>query len=194
MTSCSKSTAIYAGEIPAIHKIQHSICVHITATNAALPAAPQHLQKTIERLPVHLDQYHEKNLDYVHRWSFVPNGVPSETAAVVKALGSCLVDAPQLCTKLVAVVNTRGHQSRLETSDTTEAIVVKATLALSRDGREHAYVREIAAEANRRLEARGEAAKLSPEKVGHCLKNLGLRTCPLSQSGNGLMFDNVSVA
>jgi hypothetical protein len=91
-------------------------------------------------------------------------------------------------------VNTRGHQSRLETSDTTEAIVVKATLALSRDGREHAYVREIAAEANRRLEARGEAAKLSPEKVGHCLKNLGLRTCPLSQSGNGLMFDNVTVA
>jgi hypothetical protein len=194
LTSCSKSTAIYAGEIPAIHKIQHSICVHITATNAALPAAPQHLQKTIERLPVHLDQYHKKNLDCVHRWSFVPNGVPSETAAVVKALGSCLVDAPQLCTKLVAVVNTRGHQSRLETSDTTEAIVGKATLALSRDGREHAYVREIAAEANRRLEARGEAAKLSPEKVGHCLKNLGLRTCPLSQSGNGLMFDNVTVA
>jgi hypothetical protein len=71
---------------------------------------------------------------------------------------------------------------------------VKATLALSRDGRQHAYVREIAAEVNRRLEARGETAKQSPEKIGHRLKNLGLRTRPLSQSGNGLIFDKVTVA
>jgi hypothetical protein len=194
LNSCSKSTAIYAGEVPAIHKIQHSINVHITTTNAVPPAVPQHLHETIERLPVHLDQYHKKNLDHVHHWAFVPYGVPSETAAVVKALGSCIVDAPQLWTKLVAIVNTQGQQRRLETSDTTEAVVVKATLALSRDGREHAYVREIAAEVNRRLEARGETAKLSPEKIGHRLKNLGLRTRPLSQSGNGLMFDKVTVA
>jgi hypothetical protein len=194
LTSCSRSTAIYAGEIPAIHKIEHSICVHITATNAPLLAAPQHLEETIERLPVHLDQYHNKNLHYVRRWSIVPNGVPTETVAVVNALGSCLVDAPELLTKLYAVVNTRGQQSRFETLDTTEAVVVKATLALSRDGREHAYVREIAAEVNRRLEAGGETGKLSPEKAGHRLKNLGLRTRPLSQSGNGLVFDDGTVA
>jgi hypothetical protein len=170
----------------------------ITTTNVVSSAVPQHLQETMERLPVHLDQYHKKNLDHVHHWAFVPYGVPSETAAVVKALSSCIVDAPELRTKLVAIANTQantqGQQRRLEASDTTEAVVVKATLALSRDGREHAYVREIAAEVNRRLEARGETAKLSPEKVGHRLKNLGLRTRPLSQSGNGVMFDKVTVA
>jgi hypothetical protein len=34
----------------------------------------------------------------------------------------------------------------------------------------------------------------SPEKVGRKLCKLGLRTRPLSQAGNGLMFDQVTVA
>ena len=79
-------------------------------------------------------------------------------------------------------------------SNTTEAVILEATLALSRDGREHAYAREIAAAANRLLEARGETARLSPEKVGTGLKGLGLRTRRLSQTGNGLMFDKATVA
>ena len=79
-------------------------------------------------------------------------------------------------------------------SNTAEVIVVEATRALSRDGREHAYVREIAERANLLLEARGETLRLSPEKVGHRLKSLGLRTRPLSQTGNGLTFDNATVA
>jgi hypothetical protein len=44
------------------------------------------------------------------------------------------------------------------------------------------------------LEARGETVRLNPERVGHRLKKLGLRTRPLSQSGNGLMFDKATVA
>jgi hypothetical protein len=36
--------------------------------------------------------------------------------------------------------------------------------------------------------------RLSPEKVGHRLKKLGLQTRPLSQSGNGLTFDKPTVA
>jgi hypothetical protein len=78
--------------------------------------------------------------------------------------------------------------------NTIEAIVLEATRALSRNGREHAYVREIAVEVNRLLEARGETARLSPEKVGHRLKKLGLRTHPLSQTGNGLTFDKATLA
>jgi hypothetical protein len=56
------------------------------------------------------------------------------------------------------------------------------------------YVRDIAAEANRLREARGETTRLSPEKVGHVMKNLGLRTRRLSQAGNGLTFDKATVA
>jgi hypothetical protein len=36
--------------------------------------------------------------------------------------------------------------------------------------------------------------RLSPEKVGHRLKKVGLRTRPLSQTGKGLTFDKDTVA
>jgi hypothetical protein len=110
----------------------------------------------------------------------------SETAAIATALGRCIVDAPELRQKLVTLLKTQDQQRLCEMSETSEAIVLEATRALSRDGREQAYAREIAVEVNRRLEARGETARLSPEKVGHRLKKLGLRTRPLSQTGNGL--------
>jgi hypothetical protein len=194
LVSCAKSTAIYVGENPETHKIQNSINIHIAPTNAAPPAPPQCLQKMIERVPVHLDQYSNKNFSYVRHWTWVPPGLSSETAAIATALGRCIVDAPELRQKLVTLLKTQDQQRLSEISNTSEAIVLEATRALSRDGREKAYVREIAVEVNRRLETRGETARLSPERVGHQLKKLGLRTRRLSQTGNGLSFDKATVA
>ncbi len=104
------------------------------------------------------------------------------------------MDAPELRQKLVTLLKTQDQLRLSEMSDTSEAIVLEATRALSRDGRQQAYAREIAVEVNRRLEARGETARLRPEKVGHRLKKLGLRTRPLSQTGNGLTFDKATLA
>lgn len=53
-------------------------------------------------------------------------------------------------------------------------------------GKGQIFVKEIAAEVNRVLEDRGETLRLSPEKVGHKLKKIGLLTRTLSQAGNGL--------
>jgi hypothetical protein len=189
----SMSRAIYAGEHPVPHKIQNSIHVHIPATNVAPPARPKWLQETIERMPGHLDQYRAKNLHHVRGWTIVPSGVSSEAAAIAAALGRCIVGAPELQEKIVALLKTHDQRRLFEMSETIEAVVVEATRALSRDGRKHAYVREITAEVNRLLEGRGETVRLSPEKVGHRLKKLGLRTRPLSQTGNGLTFDKATV-
>ncbi|WP_353062229.1 hypothetical protein RBB77_13060 [Tunturibacter psychrotolerans] len=65
------------------------------------------------------------------------------------------------------------------------------TLALKRKwvNRDQLYAREIAVEVNRLIEVRGERSKLSPEKVGHRLRKLGLPTRRLSQAGNGLVMD-----
>ena len=104
------------------------------------------------------------------------------------------MDAPELQQKLVALMKTLDQQHRSEMSNSIEAIVVEAIQALNRGGRERAYVRETAAEVNRHLEARGETARLTPEKVGHVMKKLGLRTRRLSQAGNGLTYDNATVA
>ena len=141
----SKSTAIYAGEIATAYKIQHSIHIHITATNAAQPACPEWLWRTTERVPVHLDQYRDKNFGHVKQRAIFPSSVCSETAATAAALARCIVDAPTLQDRVIALLNAQDERRHFEMSDTREAVVVEATLALSRDGREHAYVREIAA-------------------------------------------------
>jgi hypothetical protein len=194
LISCAKSIALYAGENPGTYKIENSIQIHIAPTNAAPPDRPQWLHKMIDRLPVHLDQYRDKNLSYVRRWRPVPYGLSSETAAIASALGSCIVDAPEVWQKLVALLKIEDEQRLSEQSNTIQAVVVEAIRALSGDGREKAYAREIAAEANRRFEARGEAARLRPENVGHVIKKLDLRTRRLSQTGNGLWFDKATLA
>jgi hypothetical protein len=194
-TAChSRLTAIYAGENPETHKIQNSIHIHIAPTNAALPAPPQWLQKMIERVPVHLEQYCDKNLRHILHSMWVPSGLSSETAAIATALGCCIVDALELRQKLVVLLKTRDQQRLSEMSNTTQAVILEATLALCRDGRDHAYCREIAAEANRLLEFRGERVRPRPEHVGRQFKNLGLPTHRLSQTGNGLRFDKATVA
>jgi hypothetical protein len=191
---CARSRAIYVGEDPAIRRIQHSIYIHITPTDAEPPTPPQWLQQNIEDVPSHLDRYREKNLDHVRRLEFSPSGVSLETAAIAKALGSCIVDAPDLQEKLVALLKAQDQQHLSQRSDTVDAVIVEAALALSRHGTEHVYAREIAAEVDRLLEARGEGMKLRPEKVGHRLRKLGLPTRRLTQAGNGLVWDKATIA
>jgi hypothetical protein len=194
LTRYSKSTAIYAGENPEPHMIQNSIHIHIAPTNAAPIAPPKWLREMIARVPIHLDQYRNKNLGQVHRWTWVPCGLSSETAAIATALGRGIVDAPELQQKLIVLLKNQDQECLSEMSNTAEAVVLEATRTLSRDGREHAYAKEIAAEANCLMEVRGETARLTPEKVGHQLKKLGLRSHRLSQIGNGLTFDKATVA
>lgn len=193
-TDSSMSRAIYLGENPTTHKIQNSIRIHISPANAAPPAAPQGLREMIERIPVHLAQYREKNLSYVQRSTWVPYGLSPETAATAAPLGQGIVDAPKLWQKLVALLKTQDQQRLYEKSNTTEAIVVEATWAFIREGRKHAYAGEIATKANSLRETRGETARLGSENVGRQLSKLGLHTCRISQAGNGLRFDQPTVA
>jgi hypothetical protein len=128
-------------------------------------------------------------LAQVRRLEFNPTWVSPETNAVAKALGSCLVDSPDLQAALVSILAPRDQQRISERLDTAEALVIEAVLALTSGGTEQLYAKEIAVEVNRLLEARGERSKLSPEKVGHRLRRLGLTTRRLSQAGNGLVMD-----
>ena len=190
----AKSTAIYAGENPITHKILNSIHIHISPSNSAPPTRPAWLQTMMERLPVHLDLYRKMNLSYVKQWTWVPFGVSSETAAIATALARGIVDAPELRQKLLTLLQVQDRQQLYKRSGAPEALVVEAVLALSRQDRLHAYTSEVAGEANRILELRGERLKLSPETVGRRLCQLGLRTCRLTLAGNGLTFDKATVA
>ncbi len=194
LTRYAMSTAIYAGENPLSHKIENAIHIHISPTTAAPPPAPRGLQTMINRIPVHLSQYREKNLSHVQHWTWVPEGLSPETAAIATSLGKGIVHAPELQQMLVPLLKTQDQECLYEMSNTPKATVVEATWALIREGRKYAYASEIATKANGLREARGETARLGPENVGHLLKSLGLPTHRISQAGNGLTFDTRTVA
>jgi hypothetical protein len=189
--NCHSSKAIYIGDDPMIKRIQHAIYIDVTPPlNAAKGISPEWVHQNIKHLSGHLAKYRESNLTQVGRLEFAPTGVLPETGAVAKALGSCIVDSPDLQAALVSILALGDRRQISEQRDTAEALVVEAVLALSRGGAEQLYAREIAVEVNRLVEARGERSKISPEKVGHRLKKLGLPTRRLSQAGNGLVMDN----
>jgi hypothetical protein len=187
---CHSSKAIYIGDSPTIKRIQHAIYIDVTpALNAEKRVPPKGVDLSVENLNAHLAKYRERNLDQVRRLEFTPTGVSPETGAIAKALGSCIVDSTDLQAALVSILAPRDRQQISERLDTAEALIVEAVLALSREGADQLYAREIADKVNRLIEVRGERSKLSPEKVGHRLRKLGLPTRRLSQAGNGLVMD-----
>lgn len=184
-----KSIAIYLGEDPETHKIQNSIHLHLAPTGAEPSPAPRRPDEMIKYLPVHLEQYRVKNSYQVRGWTWTPRGLTPETAILAKKLGECIVGAPEVRQRLVALLKTEDKQRRSELANTTDVMILEATRTLCREERQNAYAREIAAAANLRLESCGETARLRPEHVGHVLRRFGLRTHRLSQTGNGLTFN-----
>jgi hypothetical protein len=191
---CHSSNAIYVGDDPPIKRIQNAIYIDVTPALYPAKGIPQECAyRNIESLLGRLAKYRETNMAQVRRFEFNPTCFSPETGAIAKALGSCIVDSPELRAALVSILAPRDRQQISETLDTAEALIVEAVLALSREGAEQLYAREIAVEVNRLMEARGERSKFSPEKVGHRLRKLGLPTRRLSQAGNGLVMDKATL-
>lgn len=187
------SRAVYIGEDPAIKRIQHSLYIDVTTPAHVDPPIPsQSRQETIDSLRDHLSNYRDRNLGKVRSLVFHPRGLSSEAHAIANALGSCLVDAPQLQSELVTLLRPQNQQQIADRSSSVEAIVAGVVLAFCHQGKDEIYVKEIAADVNRLLVARGETMQLSPEKAGHKLKKVGLFTRRLSPAGNGLSLDQAT--
>jgi hypothetical protein len=123
---------------------------------------------------------------------FAPSGLSLESYNIANALGSCIVEAPDLQTQLVELLKPKDRQHLADRSGSLDALIVGATLNLRHQGKDQVFVKEITTELNRLLEARGENQRLNPEKVGHRLKKIGMLTCRLSQFGNGLVLDQAN--
>jgi hypothetical protein len=183
------SKAVYIGEDSAIKKIQNSIHIHALPAldYDAVPDRPA--REEIDAVRKRILRYRTKNLDKVRPLEFNPRGLSREANVIANALGSCIVESPQLQTQLVALLKPHARQEIADRSSGDEALVLGAALALCHQEKGELFVKEIAAEVNRQLVARGETRQLSPEKVGHKLKKVGLFTRRLSQVGNGLTLD-----
>jgi hypothetical protein len=186
---CAGLRAVYIGENAAIGKIPHSIHVHAPLGLAQNAAAHRSLPAQIDDLRKRIIAYQTKHLGKVRSLEFNPRGFSPELTVMASALGSCIVGAPQLQSQLVALLRPQAQQQIADRSETDEALVLVAALALCRQDKGEVFVKEIAAEVNRILAARGETRQLSPERVGHKFKKLGLYTRRLSQAGNGLTLN-----
>jgi hypothetical protein len=190
---CANSKAVYIGEDPAINRIQHSLYIDAAARPLAKPPDPGwSLPGPIDSLRQSIFEYRDRNMEEARCLAFNPCGLSPEAHAMANALGSCLVDATQLQTELVALLRPADQQQIADRSDGVEALVVGAALALSHQDKGEVFVKEIAVEVNRLLVARGETRQLSPEKVGHKLKKVGMFTRRLSHAGNGLTLDQAT--
>ena len=190
---CASSKAVYIGENRALQRIQHSIYIDATVParhDGPLPVRPA--PEAIDDLRDLIREYRVRNLDQVCRLEFNPSGLSLEATVIANALGSCIVEAPQLQTQLVELLSPQDQQQIADRCDGDEALVVGAALALSRQDKDGVFVKEISIEVNRMLVARGETRQLSPEKVGHKLKKMGLFTRRLSHAGNGLTLDQAT--
>jgi len=190
---CANSKAVYIGEDPAIKRIQHSI--YIDATIPARADGPVLRQLTWGEVYVvrnRMLEYRTRNLDKVRPLAFNPSGLSLEATVIANALGSCIVDSPQLQMQLVALLKPQDQQQIADRSDCDEALVLGSALTICHQDKGEIFVKEIAVEVNRLLVARGETRQLSPEKVGHMLKKAGLFTRRLSHAGNGLILDQAT--
>lgn len=114
---CAGSRAIYIGEHPAIKKIQNAVYIHVAApSSVGPPTRPDWLAN----LPGHLHRYREKHLEQVSRLEFSPSGLSLETHAIANALGSCIIDAPELQSELVALLKPHDRQQAADRSDSLE--------------------------------------------------------------------------
>jgi hypothetical protein len=184
------AVAVYVGEDPAIKRIQHSLQIDAATPPHAKPLNPAQFHRgTVNVLLQRIFEYYERNKTKVAGLEFNPSGLSPEGHAMANALGSCIVDDPQLQMELVSLMRPQDLQQSADRSDCLETLVAGAALTLCHQGKDEVFVREIAAEVNRVLKARGEILQFTPEKVGHKLKRIGLLTRRLSHAGNGLNLD-----
>jgi len=188
---------LYIGEeLPADRIPRCSLQINVLPAAAACATqnASRLAELEVQELQNLLLSYRLKSLVRVYNSEFDASTLTSDTRAIANALGACIVDSPELQSQLISLLTPVENQRQTDRTTGIGAVTLEATLALSRNGRERAYAHEIAAEANRLLEARGERARLRPENASHQLKRMGLRTCRISQTGNGLIFDKATVA
>jgi hypothetical protein len=181
---------IYVGEDATSHlKSSNSIRIHVGGSITRSFSAPP-TGDVITDFQDRLLAYRFLGRNKVISSNFHVSGFRPETSAIAEALGAAIVDDPEWQNGVTLLLKAHDEQSRVEHSSGTNGIVLRALLFHCHESNgEHVFVREIADTANRISSDDGESGKLSSEKVGHVLRNLGLYTRRLGSGGRGLVID-----
>ncbi len=113
-----------------------------------------------------------------------------EGAASVQALWAALVSEPDLKRGVMESLQERDEQSRVDIASSRNGVVLRAVLFYCHQtDKQKVHVREIAEAASGICREEGESLRISSEKAGFVLKDLGLYTRRLGSTGRGLILD-----
>jgi hypothetical protein len=149
---------------------------------------------TITRLQNRLLMYRLQNRSRVKSSRFDVPDFSGITREFARTLGGCIVDAPDLQSRVIELLRPHDEADRTRYAVTLEAIVLEALLVDCHERKPSVHVGDIAAVANKILKERGEFVKLSPKQIGGRLKNIGIRTARLDSGGRGIYLLNEQCA
>jgi hypothetical protein len=149
------------------------------------PGDEECYRDSADEIRAKLLNYRLMHYDDVKRSEFDVSGLTGPIREIALALGACLIDAPKLQDRLIALLRVQDESVRMERS-AEMAPVLEPLLVFCHERKTAVYVGDIAKTGNDILSARGEWTKLSPKEVGHKLKLLGLNTTRLDGGGRGL--------
>jgi hypothetical protein len=186
------SKAVFVGEDMRMKSmLQHSLQINASPTpGRESNYAPPLSREMAQNIQNQLLAYRVATLLPAYQSKFSVTGLTPEMNAIATVLGSCILDAPDLRAELVSLLAPRSDQQMAERVDELEMLTIDAALDFCHRGMTEILVRTLAAEINLTLATRGDRLRLSPEKVGHKLKKIGLLTRRLSSAGNGLVLDH----
>ncbi len=183
--------AIYIGEDQPARSMPNSVHINASDTRRGKSRRALHLSDEMaQHFQDQLFRYRAMNMQRVFKSDFNASGLPPEANAIANALGSCIVDAPDLRAKIASLLMPQARHQTAERLDDLGTVAVGAALRLCHQGKDKILVGEIAAEVNRILRSRGDRSQFSAEKVGHKLKKVGLLTRRLGGAGNGFLLDH----
>jgi hypothetical protein len=115
-----------------------------------------------------------------------------EIDAAVQAFGA-VVSEPDLKRGIIELLQQRDEQSRVDIASSLNGIVLRAVLFYCHQtDKQKVFVGEIAEAASGFYRAEGESLRISSERAGIVLKDLGLYSCRLGAAGRGLILDKAT--
>jgi hypothetical protein len=188
----SGASVIYAADVePKTPFVEACLQLYVPPNNRSFGLREEGRQAaTIQNLQNQLLMYRLQNYDKVKASEFdIPEFIGA-TREYVRALGQCLVDAPELQASLAIVFRSRDDAERTEMACELDAVVVEALVVCCHERKSSVHVGEIATLANGILSLKEESIELSARQVGGRLKNLGFRTTRLGSGGRGVYLLN----
>jgi hypothetical protein len=135
------------------------------------------LEKIAADFQPKLLDYRLKHVAHVQDSDFDAQTLPIPLRILARALGSCIVDAPELQADIVRLLESQGEELRANRLLDPKCVAIEAMFAHchGENGSTRVGVNEIAAMATAIMADRGEITVFEPRRMGSLLRLLGFR-------------------